>query len=130
MALQPFVGPWPPFQCLHLHTELVKFHGRGISPAQGRYLHTGQHKQNKRTQTFIPQVGLEPTIPVFEKAKTFHDSDSAATAMGSNISRLVKKIPHTLRNPKVQQACRVHNNESQDTILNLMNLVHILTLII
>jgi hypothetical protein len=24
---------------------------RGISPLKGRYLHTDQHKQNKRTQT-------------------------------------------------------------------------------
>jgi hypothetical protein len=28
--------------------------GRGISPSQGRYLHTGQHKQNKCTQAFMP----------------------------------------------------------------------------
>jgi hypothetical protein len=43
--------------------------GRGISPSQGRYLHTEQHKQYKSTQTSIPRVGLEPTIPVFEWAK-------------------------------------------------------------
>jgi hypothetical protein len=28
-------------------------------------------------------VGLEPTISVFERAKTFYDSDSAATVIGS-----------------------------------------------
>jgi hypothetical protein len=28
--------------------------------------------QNKRTQTSMNRVGLEPTIPVFERAKTVH----------------------------------------------------------
>jgi hypothetical protein len=40
-----------------------------ISPSQGRYLHTEQK------QTSMPQVGVEPAIPVFERAKTFHALD-------------------------------------------------------
>jgi hypothetical protein len=44
MALQSFVGPWPLFQFLDLFTQSVGLLGRGISPLQGRYLHTGQHK--------------------------------------------------------------------------------------
>jgi hypothetical protein len=51
MALQPFVGPWPLFSCVVFFTQTVGLLGRGISPSQGRYLHTGQLKQNKRTQT-------------------------------------------------------------------------------
>jgi hypothetical protein len=43
---------------------------RGIGTSQGRYLHTEQHKQNKRTQAYMTRVGFEPTIPVFERAKT------------------------------------------------------------
>jgi hypothetical protein len=39
--------------------------GRGISPSQGCYLHTEQHKQNKRSQTPMPRVGFETTIPDF-----------------------------------------------------------------
>jgi hypothetical protein len=31
--------------------QSVGLFGRGISSSQGRYLHTEQHKQNKRTQT-------------------------------------------------------------------------------
>jgi hypothetical protein len=57
--------------------------GRGISPSQGRYIHTEQHKQNKRTQTSMPHVGFEPTIPVFERAKTVHALHRAATVIGS-----------------------------------------------
>jgi hypothetical protein len=41
-AIQPSVGPWPLFQFLTLYTV-----GRtgGISPSQGLYLHTEQHKR-------------------------------------------------------------------------------------
>jgi hypothetical protein len=31
--------------------------------------------QNKRTQTPMPSVGFEPTIPVFGRAKTVHALD-------------------------------------------------------
>jgi hypothetical protein len=40
--------------------------------------------QNKRTQISVPWVGLEPTIPVFERGKTFHALDRAATVIGRN----------------------------------------------
>jgi hypothetical protein len=43
MALQPFVGPWPLFSLL-IYTQSVGLIGRGISPSQGRYLDTEQHK--------------------------------------------------------------------------------------
>jgi hypothetical protein len=35
--------------------------------------------QKKRTQTSMPWVGFEPTIPVFERAKTVHALDRADT---------------------------------------------------
>jgi hypothetical protein len=38
--------------------------------------------QNKRTQTSIPQVGFEPKIPAFERAKTVPALDRAATVTG------------------------------------------------
>jgi hypothetical protein len=31
----------------------------------------------------MPQVGFEPTIPVFEPAKTFHALGRAATVIGN-----------------------------------------------
>jgi hypothetical protein len=65
-------------------TQSVGLLGRRISLSQGRYLHTGQHKyKSKRTQTSMPQVGSEPTIPVFERAKTVHALDRVATVIGS-----------------------------------------------
>jgi hypothetical protein len=48
--------------------------------------HTGQYKQNKRTQTSAPRVGFEPTIPVFERAKTVHSLDRATIVIGHYIS--------------------------------------------
>jgi hypothetical protein len=34
-------------------------------------IHRTAQTQNKGTQTSMPQVGLKPTIPVFERAMTF-----------------------------------------------------------
>jgi hypothetical protein len=38
--------------------------------------------QNKRTETSMPQVAFEPMIPAFERAKTVHALDCAATVIG------------------------------------------------
>jgi hypothetical protein len=54
--------------------------GRETSPSQGRYL----------TQTSMPWVGFEPTIPVFERAKTFHALDRAASVIGAEHSSCQK----------------------------------------
>jgi hypothetical protein len=43
---------------------------------------TGQHKENKRGQTFIPRMGNKPMTPVFERAKIVHASDHAAIVIG------------------------------------------------
>jgi hypothetical protein len=51
--------------------------------------------QNKRTQTFIPRVGFEPTIPVFERAKTVHALNLAATVIGGLLNRMPKKVINT-----------------------------------
>jgi hypothetical protein len=38
--------------------------------------------QNKGTQTSMHKVGFEPRIPVFDRAKTVHALDRAATVIG------------------------------------------------
>jgi hypothetical protein len=82
VALQPFVGPWPLFLFLDPFTQSVEFLGRGISPSQGRYPHRTAQTQNKRIQASMPRMGFETTIPVFERAKTVHASDSVAALIG------------------------------------------------
>jgi hypothetical protein len=62
--------------------------GRGISPSQGRYL--------TQTQTAMPRVGFEPTIPVFERAKTFHALDRAASVIGEQISGYTYNSPESI----------------------------------
>jgi hypothetical protein len=49
LVLQPFIGPWPLFQFLELFVQSVGLLGRGMSPSQGRYLHTEQQKQQTHT---------------------------------------------------------------------------------
>jgi hypothetical protein len=46
--------------------------------------HRTAQTQNKGTQASVAQVGFEPTIPVFERAKTVHVLDRAATVLGTN----------------------------------------------
>jgi hypothetical protein len=89
-ALHPFCWACPPkFRSIFFTVGLL---GRGISPSQGRYLHTGQYKQNKRTQKSMPWVGFEPMIPAFERTKTVHASDRAATVIG-RIAEYGKILP-------------------------------------
>jgi hypothetical protein len=82
IALQPF-GPWPLFQFLNLYTV-----GRTpwtVDQPVARRLHTQRtaQTQNKRTQTSMPRMGFEPTIPVLKRKKTVHALDRAATLIGT-----------------------------------------------
>jgi hypothetical protein len=52
--------------------------------------HRTTQTQNKRTQTSMPRVGLEPTIPVFERAKAVHALDLAANVICRNHFTLFK----------------------------------------
>jgi hypothetical protein len=45
--------------------------------------HKTTQTQKKRTQPSMTRVGFEPTISVFEWAKTVHALDCAATVIGS-----------------------------------------------
>jgi hypothetical protein len=56
-----------------------------ISPSQDRYIHIGEHKINAHTDIHALS-GIEPTIPAFERAKTVHALDRAATVIGGGIS--------------------------------------------
>jgi hypothetical protein len=88
-ALQPFVEPRSLFSFLIFYT-VSRAPWEGDKPvARSLPAHTGQHKQNKRTQTFMPQVGFEPTIPVFERVKTVHVLDRAAIMIS-----IIKKYLH------------------------------------
>jgi hypothetical protein len=81
MALQPFVGPWPLFRFFNPYT-VGRSPWTGDQPvARPLPTHRTIQTQNKRTQTSMPRVGLEPTIRVFERMKTVHALDRAATVI-------------------------------------------------
>jgi hypothetical protein len=73
-----FSGLWPLIQFLNPY-RVDRAPWTGNQPV-ARPLPT-----HRRTQTQIPmpRVGFEPTIPVFERAKTVHALDRAATVRGS-----------------------------------------------
>jgi hypothetical protein len=84
--LKPFVGSWPLYQFLDLFT-VGKTPWTGDQPfARPLRAHRPAQAQNKRTQTSMPQVELEPMIPVFERAKTVHVLDRAATVIGTFVT--------------------------------------------
>jgi hypothetical protein len=82
MALQSFVGPWSLFQFLNLYKiDRTPWTG-DQSVARPLPTHTTTQIQNKRTQTPMPRVRFEPTIPVFERAMTVHALDRADSVIG------------------------------------------------
>jgi hypothetical protein len=54
----------------------------GSASLRPLFTHGKAQTQKKRTQTSLPRVGFEPTIPVFERAKTVQALDRAATVLG------------------------------------------------
>jgi hypothetical protein len=80
MALRPFVEPWPLFQFRDTVGRTPRTRDQPV--ARPLPTHRTTQTQTKRTQTFMPQVGFEPMIPVFERAKTVHALDRAATVIG------------------------------------------------
>jgi hypothetical protein len=108
MALQLFVGPWTPFQfldLLHNWQALGRFFNflifytvdrtpwRGDQPvARPLQSHRTARTQNRRTQISMFQVGFEPMIPVFERAKAVHALDRAATAIGTSSTTLGNEL--------------------------------------
>jgi hypothetical protein len=83
MALHPFLGPWSLFQFLDFYT-VGRTPWTGDQPVARQIpAHRTAQTQNKRTQTSMSQVEFETTIPVFERAKTVHALDRAATVIGT-----------------------------------------------
>jgi hypothetical protein len=62
--------PWPLFQFLNLYAVGRTTWTEDLRDARPLPTHRTTQTRNKRTQTSMPRVGFEPTIPVFERAKT------------------------------------------------------------
>jgi hypothetical protein len=78
-------GPWPLFQFLNLYT-VSRTPWTGDQPvARPSPAHTEHHKHRINVDISMPRVGFEPTIPVFERAKTVHALDRAAPVIAFHI---------------------------------------------
>jgi hypothetical protein len=86
MALRPLWILTVFFQLLNEYT-VGRTPWKGEQPVT-RLLPTHRRKQtqNKRTQTPMPRVGFEPTIPAFRRAKRVHALDGAATTISLDFS--------------------------------------------
>jgi hypothetical protein len=65
----------------------------GLSPLYGRYL---TQIQIKSSQTSMSLLEFEPTIPVFQLAKTFHILERAATVICKHFTKRNITIEHSL----------------------------------
>jgi hypothetical protein len=92
MALPAHSGPWPLIQFRNHFSQTIGLLWRVISPSQGRYLNTGQHKPTINAyahRTSMPWVGFEPTIPASEQAKTARLLWSAYNGVGVHLTPYV-----------------------------------------
>jgi hypothetical protein len=80
--------------------------GRVLSPSQGRYL----TQTRESTQTSMPRVVFETTIPAFEQAKTVHALDRAAALIG-NCSVGTENFSY----PSISVLLRMHKRHLSDT---------------
>jgi hypothetical protein len=100
-------GPWPLIQFRNHFSQTVGLLGRVISPSQGHYLNTGQHKH--RITSYIHQT-FELTIPASERAKTVHALGRAATVIGTlSISFFISIIRREIGSVKL-------NTDIMDTL--------------
>jgi hypothetical protein len=87
MALESYVRPWLLFNFLISYTVGRTPWKEDQPVARLLPAHRTTQTQNIRTQTSLPQVGFEPTIPVFERAKRVHAWEGAATVIGGITGR-------------------------------------------
>jgi hypothetical protein len=83
MILQPFLGPCSLLQFRNLFYTVGRTPWMGDQPiARPLPTHRATQTRNKRTETSMTQRRFEPTIPVFEGAKTVHVLGRVATVIG------------------------------------------------
>jgi hypothetical protein len=81
----PLLGPSLFVSFVLFFTQTVELLGRVISPSQGRYLHTGQHKHRTNAHTDIHALS-----GALEQAKVLQALDREATVIGLLTNRVHK----------------------------------------
>jgi hypothetical protein len=74
---------------INLELRILQTVGRtpwtGDQSCRKAVTYTGQQKRRKNADRHMPPAGFELTIPVFEKAKTFHTLDRAAPVIYNHL---------------------------------------------
>jgi hypothetical protein len=83
MALQPLWTLAAFFQFLNLYTDRRTPRTSDRPVARPLPKQRTTQIQNKPIETSMSRVEFEPTIPAFERAKTVHALDRAATVIGN-----------------------------------------------
>jgi hypothetical protein len=77
-------GPWPLFQFFNPYT-VGRTPWTGDQPVvRSIPTHRTIQTQNNRTQTSMPRMGFDSTIPVFVRAETVHALDRVANVIGTS----------------------------------------------
>jgi hypothetical protein len=123
VALPAHSEPRPLIQFRNHFSQTVGLIGRVISPSQGRYVNTGQHKQNKRihTHTHTPNIHEWDSFPASERVKTVHALDRAAPVTGRRCVyggvvtglKWLRAVMNTVVNLGCIK-CRVSHNQLRD----------------
>jgi hypothetical protein len=88
VALQRFVGPCPFLQFRYrIYTDSSgrqdSLDGGSARRKAANYTQNNTNRINAHTQTSMPRVGFEHTIPAFQRAKTVPAIDRATTVPGA-----------------------------------------------
>jgi hypothetical protein len=84
--VRPYLVELGRFFTFLIYTQSVGHSGRGSARRKA-----ATYTKIKRTETLMHRVGFEPTILVFERAKTVHASDRAATVISACITWIMLK---------------------------------------
>jgi hypothetical protein len=124
MALPSHSGSRPSFQFRNHFSQTVGLLGCLISPSQGRYLNTGQHKHRIKAYTkqlSLLWVGLELTITASERAKKVHALKRAATVTGNYCNKDAKLLLEKLTCPYqvINTLQLLHGHKNRDSAANI-----------
>jgi hypothetical protein len=84
------------------------------------HTHSTTQIQKRRTQTSMPWVGFEPTIPVFQRTKTVHALDLSSSEIGYVNQSVIQLITNIYSSNK----CRIKiRSNLSDEFCNIKDLV-------
>jgi hypothetical protein len=99
LSIYEYLWLHSPLLCLGCYFSFLNFYAVGRTPWTGvqPVARTLPAHRKTRTQTSMSQLGFEPTIPLFERAKTVRALGRAATVFGASVHSLTHGAEPFLR---------------------------------